>query len=147
MRVVVDTYALLAMVFDELSVRAREVLLAIRRGGVEGVVTNLVVYEFALHWQRGRVPALKTVDELLTFFNTYFKIVDLSYRDLVEVAIVKSRGDEILGKCEDPSLRSRRLSITDASLIYIAKKLELPILTGDRDLTYVARAMGVKVIW
>jgi len=61
--VVVDTYALMAMVFGELSRRAEEVMLAIYRGETRGVIPPPVAYEFALQWCKGRIPGLKSLDE------------------------------------------------------------------------------------
>jgi len=90
---------------------------------------------------------LKNLDEVVTFLTTYFKVVDLGYRDLVEIVIIKARGDEILRNCSDASMKSRRLSLTDASLIYLATKRRVPIVTGNKDLSYVARSMGIEVLW
>ncbi len=47
--VAVDTYALLAMALDQLGEKARQILLSIRRRDVEGLITSLAAYEFALH--------------------------------------------------------------------------------------------------
>ncbi len=44
-------------------------------------------------------------------------------------------------------LKRRSLSIGDALTIYLAKSLSAPILTGDADLTYVARKFKVEVVW
>jgi predicted nucleic acid-binding protein len=60
---------------------------------------------------------------------------------------VKAEGDSILRKSDDSSLSSRRLSVADAVTLTIAMKLGAQIVTGDKDLTYVAQHMGVKVIW
>ncbi len=142
-----DTYALLAMAFGELSTRAERLMMAIRRREVEGVVPVTVPYEFALHWSRGRLPGLKSPDEIVAFFSAFFTVVDLSLRDYVEVAIVKSKGDGILSSSGDPKLSNRRLSLVDASVIYTAKKVDAPVITGDPDLSYVARNLGVEVAW
>lgn len=146
-KVVLDTYALLAMAFGELSRRAERIMKAIRSREVEGIVPATVPYEFAVHWSRGRLPRLKSPDEIVAFFSAFFRVVDLSFRDYVEVAMVKVKGDEILSSSGDPRLSSRRLSLVDASVIYTAKKIDTPVITGDLDLSYVARAMGVEVTW
>jgi len=146
-KVVVDTYALLAMAFGELTERAERVLMAIRRGEVEGVVPPTVPYEFTVHWSRGRLPGLRSPDEIVAFFSAYFTVVDLSLRDYVEVAMVKAKGDRILSSSEDPKLSRRRLSLVDTSVIYTARKVKSPIITGDLDLSHVASSMGLEVIW
>jgi len=65
--VIVDTYALLAIVFDEVSARARDVLEGIRWGRVKGLLPVTVAYEYVLHWLRGRIPAFKSSSEVLTY--------------------------------------------------------------------------------
>ncbi|MCD6244475.1 MAG: PIN domain-containing protein [Candidatus Korarchaeota archaeon] len=146
-KVVVDTYALLAMAFGELPRRAERAMMAIRRREVEGVVPPTVPYEFAVHWSRGRLPGLKSSDEIVAFFSAFFTVVDLSLRDYVGVAMVKDEGDGILSSSGDPKLSSRRLSLVDASVIYTARKVGAPIITGDMDLSHVASSMGLEVIW
>jgi len=56
--VVIDTYALLAMAYGELSNTAREVLLSVRKRRVKGLVPVTVAYEYLVHWHRGRIPVL-----------------------------------------------------------------------------------------
>jgi len=145
--VVVDTYALLAMVFDEVSARARDVLEGIRWGRVKGLLPVTVAYEYVLHWLRGRIPAFKNSIEVLTYLRSYFKVVNLSLEEYAEAARVKIRGDMLLERAEDEGLRSRRLSIVDSTVIALALERKVPILTGDRDLAYVASKEGVEVIW
>ncbi len=146
-KVVVDTYALLAMAFGELSTRAERLMMSIRRREVEGIVPVTVPYEFTVHWSRGRLPGLKSPDEIVAFFSAFFTVADLSLRDYVEVAILKSRGDEILSSSSDPRLSGRRLSLVDASVIYTANKVNAPVITGDLDLSYVAGEIGLEVVW
>ncbi len=145
--VVVDTYALLAMAYGELSSRAIQVLQGIRRGHVKGILPVTVVYEYLVHWYRGRIPALKTLEEALTFLTTYFRIENLSLHDYVKAVEIKYKGDTLLRKVDDSSLRARRLSIVDSTVIACALRLKLPILTGDKDLTYVATRTGIEVLW
>jgi len=90
---------------------------------------------------------LKSPDEIVAFFSAFFTVVDLSLRDYVEVAVVKAEGGEILSSSDDPRLSSRKPSLVDASVIYAAKKIDAPVITGDLDLSYVARAMGIEVTW
>ncbi|UNQ73906.1 type II toxin-antitoxin system VapC family toxin [Infirmifilum sp. NZ] len=145
--VIVDTYALLAMVFDEVGARARDILEEIRWGRVKGLLPVTVAYEYVLHWLRGRIPAFKSSIEVLTYLRSYFKVVNLSLEEYVQAARVKVRGDALLERAEDESLRSRRLSIVDSTVIALALGRKVPILTGDRDLAYVALKEGVEVIW
>ena len=53
----------------------------------------------------------------------------------------------MLKSSKDPRLSRRRLSISDATSIVLAQMLKVPIITGDIDLSYVARRVDVKVIW
>ncbi len=145
--VIVDTYALLAMAFGELSDVATQTLQSIRSGRVVGVVPVTVVYEYLIHWHRGRIPALRTLEEALTFLTTYFRVENLSLVDWVKAAEIKHEGDAMLKEASDPALRVRKLSIVDSTVIVCALKLRAPILTGDRDLAYVATRFGVETIW
>jgi len=140
-KIIIDTYALLAMAFGELTERGKEIMLRIKDRKIEGIITSTVAYEFTVHWFRGRIPALKSLDEVKSFLNSYFKIVELSVDDFLESARIKSEGDKIV------SLKGRKLSIVDSTLIQTAKKLGLKILSGDKDLTLVATKMGIEVIW
>ena len=44
-------------------------------------------------------------------------------------------------------MRGRRLSLTDAAVIVAAGRRRAPVVTGDRDLMYVASHTGVEAIW
>jgi predicted nucleic acid-binding protein len=91
------------------------------------------------------LPALQPLDELKTFTTRYFRVVELKLDDYLESARVKVEGDEALK--ESSKLRGRALSIVDSTIIWLALKLGAPIVTGDEDLSYVARRKGVEVIW
>ena len=119
----------------------------IRRGRIEGLIPVSVVYEYVVHWLRGRIPALKSLDEVVTYIKSYFRVEPLSFEDYVEAAMIKVRGDEMLRKAEDETLKTRRLSIIDSTVIALARKKGIPILSGDKDLAYVATKEGVEVIW
>ena len=77
----------------------------------------------AYHWLKGRLP-FRGQEEFQAFLDTYFTVVGL-----------------------DPGLSGRRLSATDAAIIALARRLEAPIITGDRDLAHVARSVGIEVVW
>ena len=145
--IVVDTYALLAIVYDEVSENAKKVLEAMRRGEIKGLIPVTVAYEYIIHWLRDRIPGLKSIEEVTTYLKNYFKVIELSYEDYVEAAKIKIKGDMILGKAEDKELRSRRLSIVDSTVIALALKRKTPILTGDKDLAYVAMKENIGIIW
>ena len=145
--VVIDTYALMAIVYDEVGENAREVLNKIRRGEVSGLVPVSVAYEYIIHWLRGRIPGLRSIDEVVTYLKSYFKVVELSFEDFVEAAKIKVEGDRLLKKARDKELRSRSLSIIDSTVIALALRKQAPIITGDRDLAYIAERKGVEVIW
>jgi len=145
--VVVDTYALLAIAYNEVGATAHRVLDSIRRRHVRGLVPSTVAMEYAIHWYRGRIPALKSIDEVRTYLTNYFTVVELDLETYFEAAEIKVRGDEILRKAIDAGLRERRISIVDATVIALARKRRAPIVTGDRDLAFVARSMGLEVLW
>ncbi|RLF05275.1 MAG: PIN domain nuclease, partial [Thermoprotei archaeon] len=50
-------------------------------------------------------------------------------------------------EAEDRLLRVRSISIIDSTIIAVALRLKTPIVSGDLDLTYVARNMGIEIIW
>ena len=106
-----------------------------------------VVYEYIIHWLRGRIPGLRSIDEAVTYLKSYFKVVELSFEDFVEAAKIKVEGDGLLKKASDKELRSRSLSTIDSTVIALALRKRAPIITGDRDLAYIAERKGVEVIW
>ncbi|RLG42697.1 MAG: PIN domain nuclease [Thermoproteota archaeon] len=146
-RVIVDTYALMAAVFGELPPRARQVLIGIREGRVEGLVPPTVPYEFAVHWLRGRIPGLTSLAEVMAFFSAYFSVIDFSLEDYVASAELKVKGDEMLSSSGDSRMSGRRLSLVDASVIRAALRERAPVVTGDADLSHVAAKLGIAVIW
>ncbi len=146
-KVVIDTYTLLAIVYDEVGENARKILDGVRRGRIEGLIPVTVAYEYIVHWLRGRIPALKNLDEVVTYLKSYFKVETLEFNDYLEAAKVKARGDRMLREAGDKTLKSRRLSIVDSTIIAFAHKKKAPIVTGDKDLAYVATKEGIEVIW
>ncbi|MEM4522973.1 MAG: PIN domain nuclease, partial [Nitrososphaeria archaeon] len=62
-----------------------------------------------------------------------------------EAAKVKVLGDKML--MENVLLRDRKLSGCDATTIAVGKMLQMPIVSGDKDLMYVGEQFGVKVVW
>jgi predicted nucleic acid-binding protein len=142
---VVDTYAILAMAYGELGGNAEKILLQIRRGEVVGYLPATVAYELSIHWLRGKIPTLKSIEELKTFITRYFRIVELKLNDYIESAKIKVEGDEMLRG--NPELEGRSLSIVDSTIIWLALELNAPIVTGDKDLSHIARRKGVEVIW
>jgi len=53
----------------------------------------------------------------------------------------------MLKEAEDETLKGRKLSIVDSTVIALAHRVRTPILSSDRDLTYVAIKEGIEVIW
>lgn len=84
---------------------------------------------------------------MMEFLRRYFSIVNLSSVMAVRAAEIKFYGDKLLKQSVSRELKRRSLSIGDALTVYLAKSLNAPILTGDADLTYVARKFKIKVIW
>jgi predicted nucleic acid-binding protein len=146
-KIIIDTYALMAIVYDEVSDKAREILESIRRGEIKGLIPVTVVYEYVIHWLRGRIIAFKNIDEVITYLKTYFRIINLDVEDYVRAAQIKVLGEEYLRSSNIEELKSRSLSFTDSTILALAEKLEIPILTNDKDLCYVALKMGVKTLW
>jgi len=144
--VIVDTYAIIADLTGQVSSIAAKVLDGIRVGRIKGILHYLIVYELAYHWRRGRLP-FRNEKELLEFIDTYFDIKPLDPVIAIEASRLKIVGDELLRNSGNPKLKRRKLSISDATTIVLATKLKTPIVTGDVNLSYVARSLGVKVIW
>ncbi|BES82684.1 PIN domain-containing protein [Pyrodictium abyssi] len=145
-RAVVDTYAIIADLTGQATSRAAELLEGVRLGSIEGILHYLVVYELSYHWRRGRLP-FRDEEELLDFIDSYFTVKALDNVIAVKASGVKLLGDQLLAKAEDPRLRRRRLSVADATTIAIAMMENAPIVTGDADLSYVARNLGIGIIW
>jgi len=143
--VIVDTYAVLAMAYGELGEEAEKVLLGIRRGDVVGYLPVTVVYELCIHVLRGRIPVFESIEEFKTFITKYFRIAELRLEDYIEAARIKIEGDAMLK--ESIEFRNRSLSFTDSTVIWLAIKMKIPIVTGDKDLAYVAKRKDVEVIW
>ena len=113
---------------------------------IKGIIHYLIVYELSYHWMKGRLP-FHSEKELLEFINTYFSIYDLDPGLAIEASRIKLQGDRLLRNAGEKELRHRKLSVCDSTTIALAKRLNTSIVTGDKDLTYVAREMGVKVLW
>ncbi len=100
----------------------------------------------AYHWLKGRLP-FRGQEEFQAFLDTYFTVVGLDPGLAFSAARVKVEEDKLLQRSLDPGLSRRRLSAADAAIIALARRLEAPIITGDRDLAHVARSMGIEVVW
>ncbi len=144
--VVVDTYALMADLTGQSTLKAIELLDSIRIGKTKGIIHYLIIYELSYHWRKGRLP-FRDEEELMEFVNTYFSIYRLDLALMIDSSKIKIIGDNYLRNSRRRDLRNRRLSVSDSLTIAIAKRLNIPIITGDKDLSYVARKMGIKVIW
>jgi len=116
-------------------------------GGIEGLIPITVVYEYLVHWLRGRIPALRSLDEAITYLRSYFRIERLEHDDYIEAAKIKVRSDEMLKEAEDERFRGRKLNIVDSTVIALTHRVKAPILSSDRDLTYIAIREEIEVIW
>ena len=143
--VVVDSYAILAMAYVELGVNAERAMLGIKRGEITGIIPVTVVYELVLYWLRSKLPAFRNIEEIKTFTSMYFKVADLKLSDYVESAKLKVEGDKMLKS--NSELKERTLSLVDSTILWTGIKHHAPIVTGDRDIAWVAREKGVEVIW
>ena len=144
--VIVDTYAIIADLTGQAPARAIDLLEKVRLGSIEGILHYLIVYELSYHWRRNRLP-FRNEKELLEFVDTYFTVKTLDEALAVEASKVKILGDRLLASSKDPNLQRRRLSVADATTIALAKREKAPIVTGDADLSYVARKLGIEVLW
>ena len=145
-RVIVDTYAIMSDILGSISAKALEVIESIRLGQIEGLLHNLIVYELFYHWRKGRLP-FHNDSELLEFVETYFKLIDIDISIIKEASYIKVLGDRLLSQAPIKELRRRRLSVADTITIALALRFRIPIVSGDKDLTYVARSLGVNIIW
>ena len=93
------------------------------------------------------LPLFENEDELFKYLTSVFGVVKFSEGTARKAAEVKAAGDEMLKRAPNPSLRARRLSACDAFTIAVALDRALPVLSGDKDLVYVASGLGVRVIW
>jgi hypothetical protein len=145
--VIVDTYALLAAATGDLTPTAQEVFLSIRKGRVKGVIHALILFESLYQWRRGRLPGFKDESELYSYLSSVFETARLTDVVVRKAAEVKVIGDDLLRNASDPSLSARRLSTCDSFTVAIALERDLPVLSGDKDLAYVAEKLGVEVLW
>ena len=144
--VIVDTYAIMADLTEQATQKAVKTLEKIRTGNIRGILHYHIIYELSYHWRKGRLP-FTDEEELLDFINTYFTYKDIGIETALEASKIKIVGDNLLASSDDPYLKKRRLSIADATTIALAKQVEIPIVTGDIDLSYVAKKLGVEIIW
>ncbi len=144
--VVVDTYAIMADLLGQATPPAVNVLESIRVGDTRGILHYLIIYELTYHWRKGRLP-FHDENELLEFIGTYFDVINLNPKIAVEAAQIKVKGDQMLKQSSEKILKRRKLSVSDATSIALAKALKAPIVTGDADLMYVARKMDVQILW
>jgi len=145
-KVIVDTYAIVADLTGQATTTAIKVLDSVRLGKVKGVIHYVIVYELSYHWRKGRLP-YRDEGELLEFIRTYFDVIRLNPELALEASRIKLEGDKLLRGAEHEELKRRRLSVCDSTTIALALRLKAPVVTGDADLTYVARKMGVEVLW
>ena len=71
--IVVETYALLAIVYDVVGGNAKKVLEAICGGEIKDLIPVTVAYEYIIHWLRGRIPGLKSIEEVTTYLKNFLK--------------------------------------------------------------------------
>jgi predicted nucleic acid-binding protein len=144
--IIVDTYAIIADLTGQAPAEAAELIEEVRLGRIKGILHYLIIYELSYHWRRGRLP-FRDEEEILEFINTYFTVKTLDENLAVEASKIKILGDKLLASSNNLALRQRRLSVADATTIALAMREKIPIVTGDTDLSYVARKLGIKVFW
>ncbi len=144
-KVIVDTYAILSAATDTLTSTAKKCMLEIKVGKMKGFIHYLIFYEIMYHWRRGRLPGFSSEEDIITYLTQSFREIKLDERVATEASKVKVLGDSMLMK--NVLLRDRRLSGCDATTIAVSKILQIPIVSGDKDLGYVGEQFGVKIIW
>lgn len=87
---------------------------------------------------------LRDEDELYSYLSRVFDAARITEKVVRKAAEVKTVGGDLLRKAPDPSLCARRLSTCDAFTLAIALDRALPVLSGDRDLAYVAGGLRVR---
>ena len=120
-------------------------LLEIKTGKAKGIIHYLIFYEVLYHWYRGRLPGFANEKDIIAYLNQSFLNIKLTNEIALEASKIKFDGDKILMK--EASLRDRRLSACDATTIALGKIFQIPIISGDKDLKYIAEKLNVKVIW
>ena len=141
--VIVDTYAIMADFNGEMPDKAVKYMDMIRLGRIKGYLHYLIVYEMAYHWRKGRLP-FENSDEFRNFIDLYFEILPIDVEVALEASRVENVGDKML---QEAKLKGRTLSVADATSIALALMYEVPIITGDIDLSYVARKLGIAILW
>lgn len=96
---------------------------------------------------QGRLPGFKDESELYSYLSSVFETARLTDVVVRKAAEVKLIGDELLRNASNPSLSARRLSTCDSFTIALALERDLPVLSGNKDLAYVAGKLGVEVLW
>jgi len=89
----------------------------------------------------------KSLDEVVTYLRLYFTLATLDIEDYIMASQIKVKGDAVLKSSDDKRLKHRSLSIIDSTIIAYVSRRKFPIVTGDLDLTYVAKSIGLEVIW
>ncbi len=143
---IVDTYAIIADLTGNISPVASKSLDLVRIGEAIGIIHYLIIYELTYFWEKTGL-AFKSSDEIKEFIETYFKVAELDTDLALEAVKVKVEGDRLLREANEPKLRKRQLSIADATTLALALRLNVPMITGDEDLKYVANRMRIRVIW
>ena len=146
-KLLVDTYAILAAATDSLMPTAMKSLLGVRVGRIKGVIHYLVAYEVFYHWRRGRLPGFESESEVKDYLGEAFLNAELTREIADEDSKIKVDGDEMLSKAKDAPLRLRKLSSCDATTIALGRLYVTPIISGNKDLIYVAEKFNVKIIW
>lgn len=144
-KVIVDTYAILSAATDTLTPVAKNCMLEIKVGKMRGFIHYLIFYEIMYHWRRGRLPAFAREEDVIAYLTQSFREIRLDDIVAAEAAKVKVLGDKML--MENVLLHDRKLSGCDATTIAVGKMLQMPIVSGDKDLMYVGEQFGVKVVW
>ena len=144
--VVVDTYAIMADLVGDVTPNALKALERVRKGITKGIIHYLIVYELSYHWRKGRLPFIDDA-ELKEFIKRYFIFKPLTYDLALRASEIKILGDKLLRESNDVDLTRRRLSSADATSLALAERLRIPIVTGDKDLSYVAKKLGIGVVW
>ncbi len=75
---------------------------------------------FLIIGEKGR-PTFYNEKELLDFIETYFDLTPLDSQTALKASKIKIVGDQLLKESNDPMLRHRKLSVSDATTITLAE--------------------------
>ncbi|AEG15785.1 type II toxin-antitoxin system VapC family toxin [Desulfofundulus sp. TPOSR] len=128
--VVLDTYAILALIEDEEGADTVAAAISDEQTTVYFSVINLGELYYILLRKKGERVAEEVLRNIL--LEESINIVEVPWPRVKEAARIKARGG---------------LSYADSFVLELARELKAPVLTGDPEIQTVAKELDVPVIW